>query len=76
MWESPLCTMITINEYTNCFGPIDRAELMEVGKTKLNTDRKKDGIRRYHGSPARGRHAETLMEGHNLVVLYRLIKIG
>ena len=50
---------------------------IELGReNKLYAGRKKAESGRSHGATARDRHAETLLVGHNLVVMCRLMEIG
>ena len=58
------------------FWVLDRAELRYAGKIKWNAGRKKAESERHHGSAARERCAETLLVGHDLVVIYRLTEMG
>ena len=45
-------------------------------RTGLNAGRKKGGVERSHGASAKDRSAETLLVGHDLVVMHRLMKMG
>ena len=47
-----------------------------MGKTKLNAGRKEAESKRSHGAAAGDRCAETLLVGHNLMVMHRLMEIG
>ena len=43
-------------------------------KTKLNAGKKDAESERSHGAAAGDRHAETLLVGHNLMVVHRLME--
>ena len=44
---------------------------------ELNAGRKKDEVRGCRGAiTARDRHAETLLVGHDLVMIHRVMEIG
>ena len=47
-----------------------------AGKTKLGAGRKEVGSERSHGAGTENRHAETLLIGHNLMVMLRLMEMG
>ena len=47
-----------------------------MGGTKLNAGRKKEELERSHGAATGDRHAETLLVGHDLVVIHRLMEMG
>ena len=47
-----------------------------MGKTKLNAGRKEVESEGSHGAAARDRHTETLLVGHDLVVMHRLMEMG
>ena len=49
----------------------------ELGwKARQNAGRKKGGVKRHHGAASGDRCAETLLLGHDLVVIHRLIEMG
>ena len=45
-------------------------------KTKLNAGKEKVESEKSHEAPTRDRHSETLLVGHNLIVMHRLIEMG
>ena len=47
-----------------------------MGKTKLNAGREEVESERNHGAAAGDRRAETLLVGHDLVVMHRLMEMG
>ena len=47
-----------------------------MGGTKLNAVRKEAESERIHGAAAGDRHAETLLVGHDLMVMHRLMEMG
>ena len=47
-----------------------------MGKTKLNSGRKEAGSGRSFGATTRDKHVETLLVGHDLVVMHRLMEIS
>ena len=51
-------------------------EQRQAGKTKQNAGRKKAESERSHGDTAGDRCSETLLTGHDLMVMHRLVEMG
>ena len=56
--------------------PVDRTELRQAGKSRLDAGRKKCGVRRHHGSTAGDRSTETSLVDQNFMVMHILIEMG
>ena len=64
-------------EYHWLINSLGAEQEIEVGgEKKLNAGRKEVESERNHGATAIERHAETLLVGHDLVVMHRLMEMG
>ena len=75
MWEFPLCAVITINEQRNCLGLLIGQNLGRHGKLGCMLGGRRVESERHYGA-TKDRHAVTLLVGHDLVVMNRLIEMG